>query len=376
MAIYIEKVDVLNDKKARKRFIDIQFEIYKDDKFWVPQLRMELNKLFKAGHPFYDTAQCAFYIAIKDGKDVGRIMAINNHHYNKFHKSKDGHWGFLDAIDDINVFENLFDAATQWCRSLGMEKFVGPFNPSTNYECGTLIKGHGEVPVLMMMYNYEYYQQHIESLGFSKAMDLIAYHMKSETQMPEVIKKIAERAEKKESITYRTVSKKRWQEEVKLMYEIYNDAWEENWGFVPMTKEEFYAMSGDLKTVADENLVLFALVNGVEAGFIVCLPDFNQVLHKIPNGKLFPKGIFQVLKAPKIIDGVRVITMGVKKKYRLYGLESILYFRAHENIAKYKKYKNIEMSWILEDNLNMNKPLLRMNAEPYRKYRIFQKELI
>ncbi len=375
MAIYIEKVDILNDKKARKRFIDVQFNIYKDDKYWVPQLRMELNKLFTHKHPFYQTAQCAFYIAIKDGKDVGRIMAINNHNYNQFHKTLEGHWGFFEAIEDIEVFKALFNSAMEWTKSLGLAKFVGPFNPSTNYECGTLIKGHNEIPVLMMMYNYEYYHQYLNELGFTKAKDLLAYHMKSDFEMPEVIKKIALRAEEKANITYRTVSKKNWTKEIDLMYSIYNDAWEQNWGFVPMTKDEFYAMAADLKTVADEKLVLFALVNGEVAGFIVCLPDFNQVLHKIPDGKLFPKGIFQVLRAPKLIDGVRVITMGVKKKYRLYGLESILYYRCHENIKQYKKYKNVEMSWILEDNLNMNKPLIRMNAIPYRTYRIFQKEL-
>lgn len=375
MAIYIEKVDVLNDKKARKRFIDIQFNIYKEDQNWVPQLRMELNKLFNKKHPFYETANCAFYIAIKDGKDVGRIAAINNHHYNKFHKTQEGHWGFFEAIDDKEVFRTLFEAATQWCKSLGMTKFVGPFNPSTNYECGTLIKGHGEIPVLMMIYNYEYYQKYIEELGFAKAMDLIAYHMETKQDLPEVITKIATRAENKQAISYRTVSKKNWEKEIKLMYEIYNDAWENNWGFVPMTKDEFYAMAGDLKAVADERLILFAMVNGEEAGFIVALPDFNQVLHKIPNGKLFPTGIFKVLTGQRKIDCVRVLTMGVKKKYRLFGLESILYYRCQANIRKYPKYKNIEMSWILEDNLNMNKPLIRMNATPYRKYRIFEKEL-
>jgi GNAT superfamily N-acetyltransferase len=373
MSIVVEKVNLLESSKDRKRFINLQWSIYKNDSSWVPQLKMEISKLFKSKHPFYETADAAFWIATKDGKDVGRIMATVNHNFIKFHNEQTGHYGFLEAIDDPEVFRALFNTAEEWLKSQGMEKIQGPFNPSTNYECGNLILGHGERPVMMMPYNPEYYQSRIEEQGFGKAKDLIAYHLDAKFEMPEIIKKVSERAENKNNITYRTVSKKDWMKEVDLMYSIYNDAWEHNWGFIPMTKDEFYGMAGDLKMVADERLILFAMVDGKEVGFIVALPDLNQVFHKIPSGSLFPTGIFKFLNAKKYMTGVRVLTMGVKQDYRKFGLASILYQRCHQNILKYPKYKDIEMSWILEDNLNMNKPLIRMNAKPYRKYRIFEK---
>ncbi len=375
MALIFEKIDLLNQKSLKKRFIDLQFKIYKDDPNWVPQLRMELDKLFDSSHPFYETSEVGFWMAVKDGKDVGRVMAIVNKKYNDFHKTTEGHFGCFEAIEDDQVITGLIDAASEWLKSQGMNKVVGPFNPSTNYESGSLVEGYNERPVLMMTYNPEYYNKNLENLGFTKAKDLLAYHLDLNFEMPEIIKKVAKRAEKSNKITYRTVSKKDWDQEVALMFEIYNDAWEDNWGFVPMTKAEFFTMAEGLKMIADERLILFALVDGEAAGFIVALPDFNQVLQKIPNGRLFPMGIFKVLMKNKYIDTIRVPTMGVKTKYRNLGLGSILYQRCHQNILKYSEYKYIEMSWILEDNINMNKPLLRMGAKPYRTYRIFQKDI-
>lgn len=375
MALVFEKIDVLNNKSQRKRFIDFQFSLYKKDPHWVPQLRMEIEKMLEPKHPFYPSSECGFWMAVRDGKDVGRIMAVINNRYNEFHKTSEGHYGFFEAIDDQEVISGLFDSAKEWLKSQGMNKMVGPFNLSTNYESGSLVDGYNERPVLMMTYNPEYYNTNLEKLGFKKAKDLLAYHMKLDFEMPEVIQKIAKRAEASNKITYRTINKKDWDNEVNLMYEIYNDAWEDNWGFVPMTREEFDATAEGLKMIADENLILFALVDGEAAGFIVTLPDFNQVLHKIPNGKLLPFGIFKVLMKNKYIDTVRVPTMGVKAKYRKLGLASILYQRCHQNLLKYKNYKFVEMSWILEDNINMNKPLIRMGATPYRTYRIYQKDI-
>lgn len=373
MTIVVERLDVLGNKKHRNRFIDLPFTLYKNDKNWVALLRMESEKIFSAKHPFYQTAEVSFWMAIKNGVDVGRIMAVVNKTHLEIHQDNTGHYGFLESIDDKSIFEALFKTTSEWLKSQGLSKIQGPYNPSTNYECGNLIKGNDGVPVLMMPYNPTYYQKHIEDLGFSKAKDLIAYHTPSEFQMPEIITKIAHRAESKNKITYRTVSKKNWEQEIKLMFEIYNSAWEKNWGFIPMSKEEFFAMAKDLKAVVDEKLIMFALVDGVAAGFIIALPDFNQVLKQIPNGRLFPMGIFKVLNAKKYMTGVRVLTMGVKQEFRKLGLETILYHRCHENIKSYKQYKDIEMSWILEDNLNMNKPLIRMEATPYRVYRIFEK---
>ena len=226
-----------------------------------------------------------------------------------------------------------------------------------------------------MSYNPPYYQKYIEDLNFVKAKDLLSYHTPTDFQQPDIILKIAQRAEKSNQITYRTLSRKNWDEEIKILHDVYNNAWEKNWGFVPMTKEEFFHMGKELKEGVDENLILLPMVNGEIAGFFLALPNFNEVFEKIPSGKLFPTGIFKLLMASRYITGVRVLTMGIKKKFRHLGLATILYTRGHEAIKKSKDYKDIDMSWILEDNLNMIKPLERMKAKPYRRYRIFEKDL-
>ena len=187
------------------------------------------------------------------------------------------------------------------------------------------------------------------------------------------ISKISKKVEESANITYRIINMKNWTSEVALMREIYNAAWEKNWGFVPMTEKEFAHTAKDLKTVIDPNLVLFVYVKNEPAGFIVGLPDYNQIFKTIPTGKLFPTGLFKLLSGKKKINRFRVLTMGVKEKFRNLGLASLMYVKAYENARK--TYRECEMSWILESNFNMNRPLQLMGATPYKRYRIFEKVL-
>ena len=226
----------------------------------------------------------------------------------------------------------------------------------------------------MMTYNPEYYLNFFDENGFTKAKDLIAYKLATDFQMPEKIVRISERTEQKHGISYRILNLKDWDNEVKRMHEVYNSAWEKNWGFVPMTDDEFFHMAKDMKQIVDPELILFVEVNGKTAGFIVALPDYNQVFKEIPSGRLFPFGIFKLLRAKKYIKRCRVITAGVKEEYRNMGLGPILYNATHKRI-KQAGYGEIEMSWILEDNLPMNKPLQLMGADSYKLYRIFEKDL-
>jgi hypothetical protein len=191
--------------------------------------------------------------------------------------------------------------------------------------------------------------------------------------MPKIIKDIAERTVKKESVTFRNVNMKKWKQELELMFDIYNSAWEKNWGFVPMTKEEFLHTAKDLKSIINPELVQIAEVQGKAAGFILTLPDLNQVFKQIPSGNLSPSALYKILTAKKRMTRCRVITMGIKKEYRKMGLETVLYTHNHESIKKNPLMNHIEMSWILESNLEMNKPLIRMGATPYKTYRIFEK---
>lgn len=374
MSLKIQEVDILNNKKDQKRFINLQWDLYGKDKHWVPQLKLALKDQFDPKHPFYKTSDTKAWIAIKDGKDVGRIQAIVNHKHNEFHKEDIGFYGFFEAIDDQEVFSELFKAAETYVKSLGKIEIRGPVNPSTNYTVGTLVDGFDDDPQIMMTYNLPYHKDQTEACGYGKSKDLLAYSLNLDFEMPEVIQKIAARTEKKQKITYRKVEMKKWKQETELMWDIYNSAWEENWGFIPMLKEEWDHTCKDLKSVVDPRLVLICEVDGEPAGFVVALPDFNQALKQVPNGKLLPFGILKLLNAKKYMNRVRVLTMGVKSEFRKIGLDSILYTKSQQMCVD-AGYNEVEMSWILEDNINMNKPLLRMGATPYKTYRVYSKSL-
>ncbi len=375
MSLTIREIN-LNYKKDLNEFIELPWSIYKNDPHWVPPLKMAVKDLLnQKKHPFYETASVKAWLAEMNGKVVGRIMAINNHAYNKYQNSKIGFFGFFEAIDNDEVANLLIKTAENSLKSEGMESVQGPMNPGTNYECGMLVDKYDDAPQVMMTYNPAYYNTHLERLGYKKAMDLLAYNVDANFTMPKIIMDIAERTEKKSKVTFRTLNLKNWSKELDTMFEIYNSAWEANWGFVPMTKDEFYHTAKDLKSIVNPELVHYALVDGVEAGFILTLPDLNQVFKQIPSGNLSPMAIYKILTAKKRMTRARVITMGIKKEYRKMGLETLLYKHNHIAIKKNPLIKNIEMSWILETNLEMNKPLIRMGGEPYKRYRVYEKAI-
>jgi hypothetical protein len=359
------------DKKA---FINLQWTIYKNDPYWVPQLKMAIKDILNPKHPFYETADTQMFIAKKDKAVVGRIMAIDPKKYNEFHDSNVGFFGFYECIKDSDVAKELLKTAEQWCRQRGRQQILGPFCPSTNYESGLLVKGFDDPPQIMMTYNPSYYLKHLEAQDYTKEMDLLAYRIKLPFQMNETIVKISERAEKKNKITYRKIDKSKFDEEVQRLLEIYNDAWESNWGFVPYTEKEFLHMAKDLKMIVDERLLLFVEVDGETAGFIACLPDLNQVFKSIPNGCLLPTGIFKLLSFKKRVSRIRVPLMGVKQKFRKLGIETLLYYKS-QLAAQECGYQECEASWILENNIMMNRPLQKMGFDPYKTYRIYKKDL-
>ncbi len=371
----IREVD-FNKKKDLTAFVNLPWSIYKNDPTWVPPLKMAVRDLLnQKKHPFYQTAKTWAWIVSIDGIDCGRIMAIDNHAFNKYHNSSKGFFGFYECVDNAEVAHLLISTAEATLRALGLTSIEGPVNPGTNYECGLLVDKYDDAPQVMMTYNPHYYQSQLENIGFTKAMDLLAYNTPADFIMPKIITDIAARTEKKSNVSYRTLNLKNWTQELDIMFEIYNSAWEANWGFVPMTKDEFYHTAKDLKSIVDPGLVHFALVNNVVAGFILTLPDLNQVFKSIPRGTLSLMAIYKLMTAKKRINRVRVITLGIKKEFRKMGLETLLYKHNHEAIKKNPLLKNIEMSWILENNIEMNKPLIRMSGEAYKRYRLYQREL-
>lgn len=376
MSTRIIEVDLLNDKKQRADFIDVPWQLYSGEPHWVPPLRLAQDELLRPTHPFFQAAKIKAWVAYNsDQKPVARIAAVRNFAFEKYHQQQVGFFGFFECPQNEKLAADLFDLAAGFLRSEGLTQMHGPISPSTNYECGLLVKGFDDPPQIMMTYNPPYYIELFESYGLRKAKDLLAYDFPLEYKLPDIIEKISARAEASHKISYRAINKKRWDEEIDLLLDIYNDAWEQNWGFVPMPTAEFKTMANEMKQIANPELIIFAEVEKKPVAFIVCLPDYNQIFHSIPTGKLLPTGIFKLLFGARKINRARVLTMGVKKAYRKMGLESLLYKKCKEALNVKTPYKRVEMSWILEDNINMNKPLLRMGALPYKTYRLFEKEI-
>lgn len=373
----MRKVLPVNSKQQLKAFIDFPHALYKGDPYYVPELYIAQRDLLTPGkHPFHEHSELQLFLAYRDGEVVGRIAAILNNNHNAFNNSQDGFFGFFDCVDDGPVADMLFREVHQWLQAKGAKTMIGPVNFSTNETCGLLVEGFDSSPMAMMPYNYTYYVQLLEKLGLRKKVDLLAYQFLEENfndrpyRLSEVIRK---RLEKK-NIIIRPINLKRYKEEAASLREIYNAAWDKNLGFVPMTPKEFDHMAKDLKLVVDPDFCLIAEHNGKMIGFSLAIPDINQILKKIKKGRLLPTGIFKLLLLRRKINAVRIIALGVVEGYRKLGIEACFYGAAMQKYRE-KNMKMAEASWILESNVMMNQGLLNMDARPYKRYRIYEKEL-
>jgi GNAT superfamily N-acetyltransferase len=375
----VVKIRKVENDQDRMLFIKLPWKLYKKDANWVPPLIFDVRKnLNRNRNPFFKHAEIDLFLAEKKGEIVGRIAAIKNDNHNRFHNDKAGFFGFFETTDDEEVSDSLLDTACEWVKNKGLDEILGPVNPSTNDECGLLINGFDSSPVFLMTYNPKHYINKIEHFGFEKAKDLYAYYIPAEVIQNEKVmaklERMAELIKKRSDIVTRKINMKELTSEVRKIEEIYNSAWENNWGFVPLTTEEFDYMADSLKAVVDQDLVMFAEVNGKPAGFTLSLPDFNQVLKKM-NGRLLPFGIFKMLWNKRKIDLVRVIIMGVKPEYQRKGIDSVFYLETIKNGNK-NGYKGGEISWVLEDNIAMKQTAEKLGASIYKTYRIYRKNLI
>ena len=369
--ITVKKVTTAKDLHS---FIDFPHELYKNDSNYVPELFIAQRDLLDSKkHPFFKHSKLDMFLAMDGAKVVGRIAAIRNNNHIKYTNSKDGFFGFFDVVNDYKVAEKLFETAKQWMKTEGLTSIIGPTNYSTNETCGMLINGFDSPPVVMMTYNKDYYPQFAEKYGFKKKMDLIAYNLKTDELSDRTVvllNRLEERLKSK-GITIRKANMKDFPREVEKIKEIYNTAWEKNWGFVPMTDDEFKVMAKDMKMILDADFCYLAEHNGKAIGFSLSIPDMNQIFKTIKKGRLLPTGIFKLLFNKSKINKVRVITLGVIEGYRKMGIESCFYAR---NIitAKKKNITSAEASWILESNEMMNKAMININADPYKKYRMYE----
>ncbi len=361
-------------KAEINQFIDFPHALYKGDPNYVPELFIAQKKLFdQKKNPFFKHASVEFFLAKKNGALAGRVAVIKNGNYLRFTGEPHGFFGFFDVINDYEVAEALLRRVNEWAKQNGFEEIIGPVNFSTNDTCGILIDGHHAPPVIMMTYHKDYHQRFLEQFGYTKKMDLLAYRISPEVGDKKVLRihhNLEERL-KKQGITIRRMNMKNFKQEVNNIREVYNAAWEKNWGFVPMTAEEFDFAAEDMKAIVDVDFAYIAEHNGKAIGFSLTIPNLNEVFIKMKRGRLFPTGLFKLLYYKNKVKTMRVLTLGVVEAYRKTGIDACFYARNLET-AKKKNIQWAEASWILENNLLMNRALQNIGAEVYKKYRIYE----
>jgi GNAT superfamily N-acetyltransferase len=339
----------------------------------VPPLRRDVADLLDQHHPFHAHATVELFLARDDdGTVVGRVAAVKNDAHLAQHKDGTGFFGFFEAVRQPNVTPVLLDTAAQWLAARGLTTMRGPASFSVNEECGLLVRGFDSPPFIMMPHNHQWYAEALETYGLRKSKDLIAYRHQP-TKPPERVVRVAEKLEARHKITIRPMDMKNFERDVALIRGLYNEAWEANWGAIPMTDAEFSHMAKQLKPVAVPELVLFAEVGGKLAGFVLALPDFNVAL-KHMSGRLLPFGWAIALWKGRSIHQIRVLTLGVLPQFRRTGAADLLYMTLIKN-AEAKGMASGESSWILEDNILMNEAIERVGGVAYKTYRMYDKAI-
>ena len=363
-------------KSALNTFIRLPWSLYRGDPMWIPPLMLERRMHLSPKNPYFEHAKFCSWIAYRNGKPAGRISAqIDRLHIDRYQDAT-GFFGMLEAEDDGLTFHSLLDTAESWLRNQGMQRISGPFNLSINQELGLLVDGFDTPPSVMMGHGCTYYAQRIEEHGYRKEKDLLAYRIDSKVASDK-IRKIAARAKKRVHI--RPLQKSNFSKELKIIRDIFNDAWSQNWGFTPWTEAEFEHLGKDLKFIVDEKLVSIAEVNGEPAAFLVVLPNLNEAIRDL-NGKLLPFGWLKMLwrvkvKYPKT---ARIPLMGVRRRYHDTLLGAALAFSVINGIlgpAIKIGIREMELSWILEDNEAMRRVIESINGHVYKTYRIYSKQL-
>ncbi|HEX6559325.1 MAG TPA: GNAT family N-acetyltransferase [Longimicrobiales bacterium] len=352
----------------------LPWRIYQDDPQWVPPLLGELEKVLdRTKHPFHRHADVAYFLARKNGEVVGRITASINHLYNDFHDTRIGNFGFFECIDDVEVAHALLDTAEEWVAQRGMTVVQGPMNFSTNEEFaspGVLVDGFDTPPVVMMSHNPRYYARLLEACGYAKEKDLLSYWVDGD-EIPERLVQGIARISKAQNVQLRTLDMKDLDNEIVRIKEIYNSAWERNWGFVPMTDAEFDYMAEAVKPIIEPRLVILAEIDDEPVGFALQLRDLNKAF-KHMNGRLLPFGWAKFLWYKRHIPTTRVLTLGVKPEHRKKGIDAMLILQLHIEAGKLGCPRG-ECSWILEDNFPMRHGIERIGGYVYKTYRVYQK---
>lgn len=371
MTIQIHKVESRSDIN---RFIDFPHELNKGDSNYVPELYLSQKEMFdRKKYPFYEYGDVQCFLATQGEKIVGRIAAIKNERYNSIHNSNIGFFGFFDFINSAEVASALLDAAAEQLSSENYDYLMGPTNFTTNETAGFLIDGFEDPPKIMMTYNAPYYNEVLKSIGCEKEMDLYAYLIdtwevsEKSLRLSEIFLERLARS----GITIRNISLKNFKNEVAKIKTVYNQAWINNWGFVPFTDNEFKHLADGLKMLAIEDFAYIAEHNGKAVGFSISLPNINEITINFKKGRLLPFNIFKLLLGKNKTRTVRIAAMGVIEEYRKKGIEAI-FFAKNILEARKRDIMHGEASWVLESNLDMINAAEKLNGVRYKTYRLYK----
>ncbi len=371
----MDKIEIhsVNSKQDLLNFIKFPWKIYSDDPNWVPPLISDQQRLFnQKENPFFNHSLIELFLAYKNREIVGRVAAILNNNHNKYHDTKIGFFGFFESVNNKNVINMLLTAVKDWLANKGCNQIMGPINFSINDQVGFLIDGFNSPPFIMLSYNPQYYHETIEDLGFKKAKDFFSYIVYERTFVNNVkVQRINQRLQKRYPVKTREPILDKFDSELELIRNIYNDSFANSWGFVPMNALEFKFKTDQLKEIVDPKLILIAEYDNDPAGFVLALPNFNEVLIKIRDGRLFPFGLFKIFRYRNKIRSVRIIAVCIRRKYKHLGLGSLFYDEITNRIFK-QGYNHFEMSWVMEDNKVMNKIVNKLGGKKYKTYRVYQ----
>jgi len=365
-------------KKALKAFIRVPWSIYKDDPNWIAPLLFERKEALSSKNPFFKHAVWRAWIAYQDGKPVGRISAQIDELHQQRYNNKTGFFGLIEAPDDFDVFSALFEAAENWLREDGMQQIVGPFNLGINQEVGILVEGFNTPPRVMTSHSPRYYGAAIEACGYQPAQDMLAYELDihsytSPVSMQELISRNADR------VKVRQLDPKNKEADFDLMRDIFNDAWQDNWNFVPFTQEEFRTIGKELSMVVPADFMQIAEIDGEAAAFIVLLPDLNEVSADL-NGRLLPFGWAKLLWRLKVRfpKACRIPLMGVRQKYQNTIFGPTMALMLIESVivpGMSRKGETVEMSWILDSNKPTINIIEKFGGKITKRYRMYEKDL-
>jgi GNAT superfamily N-acetyltransferase len=364
------------NRRDLNRFIKLPFHLHREHPLWVPPLIADRRRfLDRKRNPFFGHAEAEYFLAEREGEVVGRITAQWDAHWDEHNGGRDGMFGFFECEELPETAAALVETAAGWLRDQGRDRMVGPMDFTTNDECGLLIEGYDVEPMILEPWHPPYYRRLLEGLGMTKTMDLLMWELslgelKQGDRFHDLIHQAAEASEKEHGVVIRHMRKRDMEAEIGRFMEVYNAAWDRNWGFVPITEDEVRFQAKSLKPILDENWAMIAERDGEVVGAALTLPDFNQVLKRM-DGRLLPFGWWRALTGRAKIDRVRVFALGVRPECQHLGVAAALYVR-HVEIAKRVRQKWGDQGWILETNEPMNRAMEGMGGRIVKRYRLYE----